>query len=129
MAKSFLILASVLGLTATGMGALTAHALRERLPDASLRTLETAVHYQFWHALALLAVATLLLHWPGSRLLHAAGLLFGIGVILFCGSLYLLGMTELRHIGPLPIGPVTPLGGLCLIAGWAALGTGAWKLL
>ena len=71
---------------------------------------EKAVLYHFLHALALLVLA---LHGIGSR---APALLFLAGIILFSGSLYLLALTNVRWLGA-----ITPLGGLCFLAGWAWL--------
>lgn len=69
-----------------------------------------AVLYQFVHALALLALAAL----PVTRTLPAG--LFVAGIVLFSGSLYLLALTNVRWLGA-----ITPLGGLCFLAGWVAL--------
>ncbi len=71
---------------------------------------EKAVLYHFLHALALLVLA---LHEIGSR---APALLFIAGIVLFSGSLYLLALTNVRWLGA-----ITPLGGLCFLAGWAWL--------
>jgi uncharacterized membrane protein YgdD (TMEM256/DUF423 family) len=102
-------------------GAFGAHALRSRLAPDMLAVFETAVRYQVFHALALLAVA-----WAIERARHAAlvraGWLFVVGTILFCGSLYALALTGARALGA-----VTPLGGLCFIAGWLSLAWGLWR--
>jgi len=80
----------------------------------TLAVWETAVDYQFWHALALLALGLARLE---SRLVAMAAALLTVGVVLFSGSLYWLALG-----GPRWLGPVTPLGGLALMAGWAVLG-------
>jgi len=127
MTRLFLLIASFSGMTAVIFGAFGAHALKQRLPANLLHSYETAVQYQFWHALALLAVALLLLQWPASRLLQATGWLFTLGIILFSGSLYILSLTEVRQIGAISIGPITPMGGLCFIVGWFLLMLAAWQ--
>ena len=127
MAKLFLFIAALNGLIAVALGALGAHALKPRLDEAALQTLQTGLHYHGLHALALLAVASLALHWPGNRWLLGSGSLFTLGMLLFCGSLYLLAITTLRQIGPLPVGLLTPLGGLCFITGWLLLAAAAWQ--
>ena len=127
MTRLFLLIASFSGMTAVILGAFGAHALKQRLPANLLHSYETAVQYQFWHALALLAVALLLLQWPASRLLQATGWLFTLGIILFSGSLYLLSLTEVRQIGAISVGPITPMGGLCFIVGWFLLILAAWQ--
>ena len=102
-------------------GAFGAHALKSRLTPDLLAVFETAARYQMFHALALLAVA-----WAPERgrhpaLVHAAWL-FLAGTALFSGSLYALALTGARGLGA-----VTPLGGLCFIAGWLSLAWGLWR--
>ena len=104
--------AAFLGVAA---GAFAAHALRGRLSDAALSTFETAARYQVYHALALVLVSLLVMR-GSAGLVNAAGGLFVAGIILFSGSLYLLALTDVKWLGA-----VTPLGGLCFLAGWALL--------
>ena len=110
MPRLFVLLAALLGLTGVALGAFAAHGLRARLSAEYLAVFQTGVLYQLIHALALLGVAALALHWR-SRLLGAAGALFVLGTLLFSGSLYLLTLSSL------PLGLVTPLGGLCFMLG------------
>jgi uncharacterized membrane protein YgdD (TMEM256/DUF423 family) len=91
---------------------LSAHALKPRLSLDSYEVLQTAVHYQFFHALGLMAIGLLSDRVP-VQLLRLAGWLVLIGVLLFSGSLYLLVAGAPRVLGLL-----TPIGGLALIAGW-----------
>jgi uncharacterized membrane protein YgdD (TMEM256/DUF423 family) len=111
--------AALLLALATLVGALASHALKARLSADRLAVLQTAVYYQFFHALGLLGIGLALERW-GSRALLVAARLVLSGVLLFCGSLYLLLAGAPRVFGVL-----TPLGGLCLIAGWCAA---AWAL-
>jgi len=101
-----------------GLGAFGAHGLHDRLAAANMvSTWETAVLYHLVHTAALLAVALFATrNEPRGRLLDRAAGCWMIGIILFCGSLYLLALG-----GPRWLGPVTPLGGLAFIAGWAML--------
>lgn len=124
MAQITLILAAVSGFLAVSFGAFGAHALRNRLDDYALRVFETAVQYQFYHSLALLAVALLLVRHPQATLLHSSAWLFFIGIVIFSGSLYVLSFTGLRWLGA-----VTPIGGLAFVAGWGCLAAAGWKLL
>lgn len=108
------VAAAVAGASAVLLGALGAHALRSELPAPMLEVWETAVRFQFWHALALAVCAT------SVRRTHArqfAATLFALGIALFCGSLYALALGA-----PHAIGIVTPLGGIALVGGWIALG-------
>ena len=117
MQKTFLTIgASAAGISVI-LGAFGAHALKERLSADQLPVFETAVRYQVYHAFALIVVGLLSDKFNAS-LLNYAGYLFIIGITLFSGSLYLLSTRSLTGIEWKFLGPVTPLGGLCLIAGW-----------
>ncbi|MDT0634594.1 DUF423 domain-containing protein [Spectribacter hydrogenoxidans] len=118
----FVLLAgSVYGLLGVLLGAFGAHAMQDRLSPEMLRVWETAVQYQFWHALALLAVGLLAARLAGAWL-NAAGVTFALGVLVFSGSLYALALTGVRLLGA-----VTPFGGLLLIAGWLCLAVAVWR--
>ncbi|KAI1809791.1 hypothetical protein GGS20DRAFT_570429 [Poronia punctata] len=106
-------LGCIYGATAVGFGAFGAHGLKKVVTDpAKLASFATAAHYQLIHSVALL-VATRAA--PENKL--AAGL-FTAGMTMFSGSIYALIVDPARFRF---LGPVTPLGGLCLIGGWAAL--------
>ena len=113
-------LGAILAALAVAGGAFGAHGLRARLTPADLATFETAVRYHLIHALALFAVAWVMDRWPGG-MASTAAVLMVLGIFVFSGSLYFLVLT-----GPRWLGAVTPIGGVCLIAGWALL---AWHLL
>lgn len=119
--RNCLVAACIAMFVAVGAGAFGAHALKASLAPDMLATWHTAVQYQAWHALALLAVGLLMArgaslpHRPDSRL-RAAAWLFLLGIVIFSGSLYLLALTGERRLGA-----VTPLGGVALLAGWLAL--------
>jgi uncharacterized membrane protein YgdD (TMEM256/DUF423 family) len=117
-ARLILQLAALLGGLTVAIGAFGAHGLRPML-EASGRfdTFETAVRYQFYHVLALLAVGVLAVARPELRgpLGTTAWLWLG-GIVLFSGSLYVLCFTGITKLGA-----VAPLGGLLLIAGWVRL--------
>ena len=102
-------------------GAFGAHALKASLPPEMLAVYKTGVEYQFYHALGLLIVGLLGFHFH-SKWLNWSGLLIGIGIILFSGSLYVLSLTGLKIIGA-----ITPIGGLSFVAGWIFLAIAIWK--
>ena len=116
-ARLIIQLASLLGGLGVGIGAFGAHGLRKML-EASGRfeTFETAVRYQFYHALALLAVGILLAFRPDLKGLGTTAWLWLGGVLIFSGSLYTLCFTGITKLGA-----VAPLGGTLLIAGWLSL--------
>ena len=116
MNKLFFILASLLSFLGVALGAFAAHLLKERLSPEMFNIFEVGVRYHMYHALGLFVVA-----WAATQLTNVepAGWLFVAGIILFSGSLYLLSITGIRWLGA-----ITPLGGLCFLAGWLYLG---WK--
>ena len=121
MLRVFLLLAALAGFTGVALGAFAAHGLKGQLSMEYLAVFQTGVQYQLIHALALLAVALLAERLPG-RLLKASGTLFAVGILLFSGSLYVLTLTGLGKLGM-----ITPLGGVCFLAGWLCLGSAAWR--
>ena len=124
-ARLILQLAALLGGLTVAIGAFGAHGLRPML-EASGRfdTFETAVRYQFYHTLALLAVGVLAVARPELRgpLGTTAALWLG-GIVFFSGSLYVLCFTGITKLGA-----VAPIGGLLLIAGWVRLLVAVSKL-
>jgi uncharacterized membrane protein YgdD (TMEM256/DUF423 family) len=110
----FLRIGGLLALGSVLCGAFGAHALKDVLSErGTSATWETAVRYQMWHALALILVALLK---ERQSVCDSTGACFAVGTLLFSGSLYGLALG-----GPKWLGPITPLGGLCLMAGWGLL--------
>ena len=103
------------------LGVLEAHALRARLSPDMLNVFEIGVRYQFYHVFATFAAAWAFARWQ-RRVLGVAGWLFLGGIVLFCGSLYVISLTGERWIGA-----VTPIGGFAFLAGWLCLALGAWS--
>jgi uncharacterized membrane protein YgdD (TMEM256/DUF423 family) len=104
-------LAAALCFLAVALGAFGAHSLRSTIEShGMIEVWNKAVLYHFLHAVALLVLA---LHGAANR--GAWWLLFA-GIFLFSGSLYIMALTNLRWLGA-----ITPLGGLCFLAGWAWL--------
>ncbi len=114
-AKFWIIAGSVLAAIAVGAGALGAHALRPRLDSRAFESFETAVRYQMFHALAIVVVGLLVTSLPNAWW-NIAGWLFLAGSVLFAGGIYAWIATGERTFVHF-----TPLGGVCLIAGWVAL--------
>lgn len=118
MERFFFALGALLAGSSVALGAFGAHGLRNVLSAGDLVTFETAVRYQMYHGLALLAVAWAVGRWPESAAAPAAGWAFLAGVIVFSGSLYVLVLAGQRWLGA-----VTPLGGVAFLIGWILL---AW---
>jgi uncharacterized membrane protein YgdD (TMEM256/DUF423 family) len=108
---------AVLGGSGVAFGAFGAHGLNGLLTERGmLHAWETGAHYQQLHGVALIALAALSRTGAGGRATRIAAWCWTGGSILFSGSLYLLAT------GSRPwAGPITPLGGVALLAGWIAL--------
>lgn len=119
MDKLFTMIGAISGGIAVAAGAFGAHALRERVEPRLLEVFETGARYQMYHALALLFVAYLVQKAP-STLGTTAGWLFVAGTLVFSGSLYAMTFTGVRALGA-----ITPIGGVCFIAGWICLALAA----
>lgn len=120
--RNSLLTGALFGLLGVALGAFGAHALKDMLSAAGrLDTYELAVRYQFYHALALLAVG-LLQQNSVSKYLKTSSIFFLSGTVLFSGSLYLLCFT-----GSTAFAMVTPFGGVLLIFGWVFLAVGIFN--
>lgn len=102
------------------LGAFGAHGLKSRATDIQLGWWQTATDYFFYHALGLLILALIPKILPALNT-KASFLLIQLGILLFCGSLYLLALGLPRGFGA-----ITPIGGLLMILGWLVL---AWKAI
>src|SRR3546814_3971562 len=112
--KSILLAGALLAATGVTLGAFGAHTLGDTLGERQMGWWETAVQYQMWHAVALVAIAAL----PMRRTGLAAACL-ALGAAIFSGPLYVMALTVFRWLGM-----ITPLGGILTIAGWLLL---AWR--
>ncbi|MDQ6478008.1 DUF423 domain-containing protein [Dyadobacter sp. LHD-138] len=124
--KFMIQVGGILGALAVALGAFGAHALKAMLETSGrLETFETAVKYQFYHALAMVLVGILMQRAgeDAAKLLGWSGNAFAVGVIIFSGSLYAICFTGITKFGA-----TAPIGGLLLIAGWILLILAAGKL-
>jgi uncharacterized membrane protein YgdD (TMEM256/DUF423 family) len=121
-----LLAAGVLGVLAIAISAFGAHALKATLMERGMmQAWETASRYHLFHAVALVGVAA----WvrvdsasKGDQLMFWAARLWCVGLLLFSGSLYWLALG-----GPRWLGPVTPFGGVALMAGWLLVAIAAFS--
>jgi len=120
-AKLLIVLGALAAGLGVALGAFGAHALKAKLSPDMLAIYQTAVQYHLWHALGVIAIGIIAFHLPTSAPLRWAGVLMLAGVVLFCGSLYVLAMTGIRWLGA-----VTPFGGAAMIAAWAIF---AWAVV
>jgi uncharacterized membrane protein YgdD (TMEM256/DUF423 family) len=110
--QAALRISAITGFLAVALGAFGAHGLHAVLEkNARLATWETAVLYHLTHSVVLLVIATL------RPLRFTAWWLMLAGIAIFSGTLYVLALTNVKWLGA-----ITPIGGVCLLAGWLALG-------
>lgn len=121
--RLFLLAGTLFAGLGVALGAFGAHGLRKIVDARLLEVYETAVLYQFLHAIALLVAGLWLRQAGPSRALNLAGLLWMAGILLFSGSLYLYVLTG-QHL----LAMVTPFGGTLFILGWMAAGRAAWRM-
>jgi len=97
------------------LGAMGAHSLENVLTEKKLSAFQTATEYMGYHGLALILVGIICIQLAESsaKSLKKVGVLFTTGIVLFSGSIYILTFD-----GPRLFGPITPIGGLCFMAGW-----------
>ena len=127
MHKIFLKTAALLAAFGVALGAFGAHQLKSIFAESIVNIFETAIRYLFYHVFALFIVAILYQQNP-NKTLKIAGILFVVGIILFSGSLFLITYKEAMVLSGLKwVGPITPLGGVCFIAGWICLALGIKK--
>jgi len=116
--RKFIILGALLSLTSIIMGAFGAHLIENNLGKKAADIFDTAASYQMYHGLAIILIA-ILMNQIESRFLNLSIYFLVAGTICFSGSLYLLAFkTKLGGFTNI-IGPITPIGGLLFIIGWA----------
>ncbi|NNF66834.1 MAG: DUF423 domain-containing protein [Gammaproteobacteria bacterium] len=121
MKLNWFAVGAIVGALGVAFGAFGAHALKNRVAEDLLAVFEIGVRYQMYHAMALLVVTWAAARWP-SGAVNTAGWLFLVGIVIFSGSLYVMTLTGARWLGA-----ITPIGGLCLILGWAFLAVAALR--
>jgi uncharacterized membrane protein YgdD (TMEM256/DUF423 family) len=116
MAKTWLLIGSIMGFLSVAGGAFGAHAIKARVEPQMMEVFTTGTRYLMLHAVALLTLGLLADRLSGTSL-TVAGAAWTVGTVIFTGSLWLLASTGTRWLGA-----ITPIGGLILLVGWAALG-------
>lgn len=124
MSKIFIFSGSILAFLAVALGAFGSHGLKPKLSPEMFSVYQTAVQYHMIHALGIILIGVIAHYITNSGLIQWAGGLLLLGILFFSGSLYLLTLTDIKWVGP-----VTPVGGLCFLAGWLLLAIAALKNL
>lgn len=120
--RTIIGLAALFGAASVIIGAFGAHLLRHLLEGNGMSDVyETAVHYLFFHTLALFMTGLVRRVYPSKKIPWAAAC-FAAGMVLFSGSLLVLSITNMPALGI-----ITPFGGILLIAGWLLLFLGTFR--
>ena len=106
---------------AVALGAFGAHGLKAHANEAQLAWWQTATDYFFYHAIGLLILGVISKAIPHLHI-KTSFLLIQVGIIFFCGSLYIMALGLPRGLGA-----ITPIGGALMIAGWLTLAWNAFK--
>jgi uncharacterized membrane protein YgdD (TMEM256/DUF423 family) len=126
MNKRIILTAAFFGALAVILGAFGAHSLKSIIAPNQLEIWQKGVEYQFYHTFAILYLSTFARY--KNKLIALSFLFFSLGIILFSGSLYLLAVKDAYGLSFAQfLGPITPIGGLCFIIGWACLFLAALK--
>src|SRR3954466_1621395 len=121
--KAFIIVGAINAFMAVALGAFGAHGLKDKLDAHYLEIWKTGVTYQMFHAIGILVIGLLI-----SKVTSASpqftwsGWLMLAGIIFFSGSLYVLSLTKIGILGA-----ITPIGGVCFLAGWVLMIVGTVK--
>lgn len=122
--KLFIIFGAINAFLAVALGAFGAHGLEGKLEPKYMANWQTAVNYQMFHAIGLLAIGILTGKLPANGLISASGWFVLSGIILFSGSLYMLSLTKVSILGA-----ITPFGGVSFLIGWVLVMIAAVKYL
>ena len=116
MTQFTLVFATIFGMLAIILGAFGAHALKKILNEEKLKSFETGVKYQMYHAIVLLILGFQLeFTQPIENYIVYS---FISGILLFSFSIYGLVISSAKNKKLRFLGPITPLGGLLLTIGW-----------
>lgn len=120
------ITASIIVITSIMLGAFGAHALKELITAERLVTFEVGVRYQMYIALSLLVFAICEDRFQFE--IRLVRILMLVGILLFSGSIYLIALSDIWGLNTKILGPLTPIGGLCIILGWTVFIYRVWKV-
>lgn len=114
--KIFIIIGAINAMMSVGLGAFGAHALEGKIEPRYLDVWQTAVSYQMFHSLGIIAIGIISGNVPASALLTWSGWIMTVGIIIFSGSLYILSTSGIKILGA-----ITPIGGVAFIVSWLLL--------
>ncbi|MBT8423173.1 MAG: DUF423 domain-containing protein [Gammaproteobacteria bacterium] len=120
--KTLLVIASLLLLVAVQLGALGAHAFNDRFTPQQISNWQLAVQYQMVHALGIMLACWLIGKFPTAAIFSLAAWIMLLGILLFCGSIYISSF-----VGKGFISALAPYGGISMMIAWLLIATGVFK--
>ncbi len=119
--KTWIVTGAVLAGLAVIIGAFGAHGLKPRISAENMTIYETAVQYHMFHSIGLLLIGIIGLYF-NHDVVNLPAIFILTGIIIFCGSLYCLAITDLRWLGA-----ITPIGGVSFVIGWGLFAYKLWR--
>lgn len=119
MNKTLLITGAILGILGIVLGAFAAHGLEKLLDANAIKTFETGVRYQIYHAFFLLIIGST--SFVSLKMKKPMFYLVLFGVIFFSGTIYGLATNSLSSFDFKTVALITPIGGLLLIVAWVLM--------
>ena len=127
MKVKLISIAAISGAITVILGALAAHQLKNLLSQSSLEAFDKGVRYQMYHTLLLLILA--FNSKPDfEKEIKQIAIFLMLGICFFSFSIYLLTTQSISHINFSFLGPITPIGGLCMITAWILIAVKAKKI-
>lgn len=120
--RSMMIFTAISGFVLVALGAFGAHSLNRFLGEQEMSWLHTGLQYQMLHTLAILGLAAITQR-RKNIWFYWSSVLLALGAVLFSGSLYGLALSPLKFWFF-----VTPIGGVCFLAGWLLMFIGALRM-
>ena len=116
MSKNWIRISAVSVLLCIFIGIYISHGMAQQFTVPDLHRYWTAVIYHVLHSTTILILAFSSDSFIQSIYRNIISLCFLLGILLFCGTLYLLIIFELSSVAFL-----TPVGGFAFIFGWITL--------
>ncbi len=118
MHRKIYFAAAIFGILAVIIGAFGSHLLKPRLAESDFVVFQTGVQYHFYHIFAMIITGLMYKNYKHNYFIVAA-YCFGLGILFFSFSLYMMKLTTLASDGEEKwLAYLTPMGGILFMVGW-----------